>query len=434
MTIPLKPGWESRLPEPKIYPVGPKNRGVIDATFQSLHDQGNRCSYRPFLIFMSKLPDGYVVHHFSRFKLLCTYAKILVESLQPKSESQWLVVLGLSQSAIRKLDEDQFFRGDRVSEGHAGLIKIVPSFEHDPVTDGFTRVLDLSLIGMGLVSTTSGKWVATTTYKPTANKGNKLTRDFFRHLATRLPPGPLPAGQPSPLRRGYLNRYFSSDKMPYGGPGKVAWRLWFEKDDLWFRGINPKSLMLSMSFFVPAISTSNSDTFGPGIYAANDFDEGAKYTHPQGALMIFKNPDFRDLSVCEPGKDEWNNLTATWLNITKKMLKYLILALMPTLSKGQFQKFENGDTEQPLRHALGQIAQHMLETRLKYGFLIRANNLPAKGRCRSSMGDWSILQGSTSGTTVSFCQSLCHVGLLALADSVFNTSTGMRNQVWTRNA
>jgi hypothetical protein len=33
------------------------------------------------------------------------------------------------------------------------------------------RVLDLHLIGMGLVSATSRKWVATTTYKPTANKG-----------------------------------------------------------------------------------------------------------------------------------------------------------------------------------------------------------------------------------------------------------------------
>ncbi|KAJ6190534.1 hypothetical protein N7519_000555 [Penicillium mononematosum] len=95
----------------------------------------------------------------------------------------------------------------------------------------------------------------------------------------------------------------------------------FEKDDLWFRGMNLKSLMLSMSFFVPVISTSNSDNeFGPGIYATNDFLEGAKYAQPQGAVMIFKNPDFRDLSVWEPDKDEWNNLTATWLNIHKRNL------------------------------------------------------------------------------------------------------------------
>ncbi|KOS45911.1 hypothetical protein ACN38_g3150 [Penicillium nordicum] len=60
----------------------------------------------------------------------------------------------------------------------------------------------------------------------------------------------------------------------------------FEKDDLWFRGMNLRSLMLLMSFFVPVISTSNSDNeFGPGIYATNDFDEGAKYAHPQGDLQ-----------------------------------------------------------------------------------------------------------------------------------------------------
>ena len=77
-----------------------------------------------------------------------------------------------------------------------------------------------------------------------------------------------------------------------------------------------------MSFFVPVISTSNSDNeFGPGIHATNDFDERAKYAHLQGALMIFENPDIRDLSVREPGKDKWNNLTATWLNIQKKNLK-----------------------------------------------------------------------------------------------------------------
>lgn len=37
----------------------------------------------------------------------------------------------------------------------------------------------------------------------------------------------------------------------------------------------------------------------------------------------------------------------------------------------------------------------------------------------------------TSGRSVSFCQSLYHVGLLALADSDFENSTGMRNQKWT---
>ncbi|KAJ5941934.1 hypothetical protein N7516_002102, partial [Penicillium verrucosum] len=132
-----------------------------------------------------------------------------------KSENQWLVILDLSKSAIQKLDEDHScLEGIEYRfawEGHAGLLKIVPSFEHDSVTDGFTRVLDLALIAMGLIG-----WLPRR-ISQRRTRGNKVTRDFFRHLAARLPPGSLPAGQPSLLRRGYLNRYLSLDKMLYGG-------------------------------------------------------------------------------------------------------------------------------------------------------------------------------------------------------------------------
>ena len=41
-------------------------------------------------------------------------------------------------------------------------------------------------------------------------------------------------------------------------------------------------------------------------------------------------------------------------------------------------------------------------------------------------------RGSTEDRTVSFCQRVYHAGLLALADSAFNTGTGLRNQVWPR--
>ncbi|KXG45557.1 uncharacterized protein PGRI_033240 [Penicillium griseofulvum] len=145
---------------------------------------------------MSNLPDGHVVHHFTDFKLLCACAKTLVESLQSKSENQWLVVLGLSQSDIQRLDEDHnCLEGIEYRfswEGQTGLIKIVPSFEHDSVTDALTRAVDLSLIKMGLVSTTNRKWVATTTYKPTVNKGKQADQGF-------LPPSrrpPIPGSSP----------------------------------------------------------------------------------------------------------------------------------------------------------------------------------------------------------------------------------------------
>jgi hypothetical protein len=149
---------------------------------------------------MSSLPDGYIVHHFSSFKLLRACAKTLVESLESTSENQWLIVLGLSQSALRKLDEDHSCLGGidyRLAwEGNAALIKIVPSFLHDSVTDKLTRVMDLSLIQMGLVSVTSRTWVATTTYKPTVNKGKQADQGFLPPSRCPATPG-LPPGWPT---------------------------------------------------------------------------------------------------------------------------------------------------------------------------------------------------------------------------------------------
>ncbi|KAJ5425386.1 hypothetical protein N7465_000456 [Penicillium sp. CMV-2018d] len=59
-------------------------------------------------------------------------------------------------------------------------------------------------------------------------------------------------------------------------------------------------------------------------------------------------------------------------------------------------EFEDGDTEQTLRHALAKPY---------------------------SVTSWREM------THIGY-----HVGLLALTDSAFNTGTGMRNQGWTRNA
>jgi hypothetical protein len=45
-----------------------------------------------------------------------------------------------------------------------------------------------------------------------------------------------------------------------------------DSGNFWFRGLDLRSLALSMTFFIPVINTSNSDNeFGPGIYAADDF-------------------------------------------------------------------------------------------------------------------------------------------------------------------
>ncbi len=42
MTVPLKPGWESRVSaiKPRIYPLGNEARRVVDDTFEEMHKQG----------------------------------------------------------------------------------------------------------------------------------------------------------------------------------------------------------------------------------------------------------------------------------------------------------------------------------------------------------------------------------------------------------
>lgn len=40
MEIPMRDGWERRLPKPKVYRLGPRDRELLDKTFEPLHKQG----------------------------------------------------------------------------------------------------------------------------------------------------------------------------------------------------------------------------------------------------------------------------------------------------------------------------------------------------------------------------------------------------------
>jgi len=40
MEIPLKEGWDEKIPKSTVYPQGPKERELIDQTFDRLHQQG----------------------------------------------------------------------------------------------------------------------------------------------------------------------------------------------------------------------------------------------------------------------------------------------------------------------------------------------------------------------------------------------------------
>lgn len=93
-------------------------------------------------------------------------------------------------------------------------------------------------------------------------------------------------------------------------------------DKLWFRGLSMVGLTMSMSFFLPVINSNSADNeFGPGIYATDDFVTALKYARPSGAVMVFKDPDLRDLDVWRPDLSDWQHFTANWIQIPIHGLK-----------------------------------------------------------------------------------------------------------------
>ncbi|KAI9371352.1 hypothetical protein BJX61DRAFT_33278 [Aspergillus egyptiacus] len=83
-----------------------------------------------------------------------------------------------------------------------------------------------------------------------------------------------------------------------------------------FRGLTRRAAYLSMSLFLPVISTANFDhEFGPGIYASDDLSTAIEYAGINGAIMVFKDTDFRGLSVWNPDIEQWRTLLASWLQI-----------------------------------------------------------------------------------------------------------------------
>jgi hypothetical protein len=66
-----------------------------------------------------------------------------------------------------------------------------------------------------------------------------------------------------------------------------------------------------MLFFIPVIASSNNDNeFGPGIYTTTSLKHALNYAAIQGALMVFQNPEFRNLNVSELSGDDWTFITS----------------------------------------------------------------------------------------------------------------------------
>lgn len=87
------------------------------------------------------------------------------------------------------------------------------------------------------------------------------------------------------------------------------------KSGVLFRGLPLYALELLMTLFVPVISQANrSNEFGPGMYTTSDFEYAKVYAGSNGAIMVFRDVDIRDLTVWRPANgqdhDEWKQLVA----------------------------------------------------------------------------------------------------------------------------
>jgi hypothetical protein len=83
------------------------------------------------------------------------------------------------------------------------------------------------------------------------------------------------------------------------------------RNGVYFRGLSLFALELSMTFFIPTISQgSRSNEFGPGIYTTNDFDYAKRYAGANGAIMVFRDVDVRDVITWKPNEQEWQHLVA----------------------------------------------------------------------------------------------------------------------------
>lgn len=64
--------------------------------------------------------------------------------------------------------------------------------------------------------------------------------------------------------------------------------------------------------------------FGPGIYTSNSLKYALDYAGVNGAIMVFRAPDLRDINIWEPSSHEWTQLVASWrglpLPITREPL------------------------------------------------------------------------------------------------------------------
>ncbi|OJJ41701.1 hypothetical protein ASPWEDRAFT_179408 [Aspergillus wentii DTO 134E9] len=142
---------------------------------------------------MSGLPNDYALVHFHRFQQIKTATKQVFDALAENGGgNQFVVVLGLPETARRRLDTEKNCL-DGISfrfmwENYTGLIKVIPSAEHDFTTGAIRTHLERMFTGMGIARDEVG-FAMSTTHKPAVGNRGKQADECFWPLSRQPRPG-----------------------------------------------------------------------------------------------------------------------------------------------------------------------------------------------------------------------------------------------------
>ncbi|GFF30573.1 hypothetical protein IFM51744_01179 [Aspergillus udagawae] len=123
-----------------------------------------------------------ITRTYSGFKQLRQAADSVLKTLEANDcdGNQWILVLGLTNEAIERLDNDRGCLGVNFRfewEGSTGLIKVIPGAAHESLVNDFTMKVASDLQNMG-IHWTERRWIGATRYRPANNNGKEGDQAF----------------------------------------------------------------------------------------------------------------------------------------------------------------------------------------------------------------------------------------------------------------
>lgn len=158
----------------------------------------------------------------------------------------------------------------------------------------------------------------TITVSPVFEIPSAVTNEALSHRIHQLYQNARPQCLPETVRALRLKWNKNFTKIATAA-NKVFEENFLQQSGVQFRGLSLKTLAFSMSTFLPVIYTGTMDNeFGPGIYTTEEFDIACRFAGPNGAIMIFKDVDQRELNIWQLNGEQWNSFVSYWLDISLK--------------------------------------------------------------------------------------------------------------------